>query len=114
MSEEKKNYQVNNENEIVDLDVMMNEPVPFAKFNGKVYSIKALTIEESRKYGKSMLLGPPVYTVVDDKARKAFIECFDTHVFDEDGNPVKFEDIEKKWPDKAIELFTKAILRISG
>ena len=36
MSEEKKNYQVNNENEIVDLDVMMNEPVPFAKFKGKV------------------------------------------------------------------------------
>ncbi len=113
MSEEKKPYQLNNK-EPVDLDVMLNEPVPFAKFKGKVYSIKALTIEEARKYGKSLLLGPPVYTVVDDKIRKAFIECFDSHVFDEDGNPVKFEDIEKEWPDKAIELFTKAILRISG
>jgi len=113
MSEEKKNYQVNNENKIVDLDVMMNEPIPFAKFKGKVYSIKALTIEEARKYGKVLLLGAPVYTVVDEKTRKGFIECFNSHVFDEEEKPVKFEDIEKKWPDKAIETFTRAILRLS-
>lgn len=113
MSEEKNNYKVN-DNEPVDLDVMLNEPVPFAKFKGKVYSIKALTIEEARKYGKSMLLGPPVYTVVDETTYRTFAECFDTHVFDGDGNPVKFEEIEKEWPDKAIAIFRDAILRLSG
>jgi len=111
MSEEKKTYKV--DNEIVDLDIMINAPVPFAKAGGKVYSIKALTAKEARKYGKALLLGPPVYTVVDDKTREIFIECFNSHVFDENEKPVKFEDVEDKWPDKAIEVFTKAILRLS-
>ena len=112
MSEEKKPYEIDND-KIVDFDVMVNTPVPFAKFKGKVYSIKALTIDEARKYGKVLLLGAPVYTVVDEKTRKGFIECFNSHVFDEEEKPVKFEDIEKKWPDKAIETFTRAILRLS-
>lgn len=111
MSEEKKTYEV--DSEIVDLDIMINAPVPFAKAGGKIYSIKALTAKKARKYGKALLLGPPVYTVVDDKTREIFIECFNSHVFDEDEKPVKFEDVEDKWPDKAIEVFTKAILRLS-
>ena len=112
MSEEKKPYKVDS-TEIVDLDVMINASVPFAKAGGKVYSIKALTAKEARKYGKALLLGPPVYTVSHDETRETFVECFNSHVFDEDEKPVKFEDIEDTWPDKAIEVFTKAILRLS-
>lgn len=105
--------QQNKQHEPVDLDVMLNEPVPFAKFGGETYSVKALTIAECRKYGKSLLLGPPAYVVTLNDSVKAFKECFDTHVFDSQGNPVKYEDIEDKWPDEAVTLFVKVILKLS-
>jgi len=111
MSEEKKNYNV--EKEPVDLDVMMNTPVPFVKAGGKTYFIKALTIAEVKKYSKTLFLGPPVVSISTPEAMKGFEECFDTHVFDENDKPIKFKDIEDKWPDEGIRLFIKTILKLS-
>ncbi len=101
------------DSKIVDLSVMLNEPIPFAKFGADTYGIKPLTIAETRKYG-NVLIHVPVYALNLDDAREALIECFDSHVFDGKGNPVKFEDIQDKWPDEAISIFVKAILKISG
>jgi len=111
MSEEKKNYNV--EKEPVDLDVMMNTPVPFVKSGGKTYFIKALTIAEVQKYSKTLFIGPPIVSIATAEAAKGFEECFDSHVFDENDKPVKFKDIKDKWIDEGIRLFIKAILKLS-
>lgn len=111
MSEEKKNYNV--EKEPVDLDVMMNTPVPFVKSGGKTYYIKALTIAEVQKYSKVLFIGPPIVSIATAESAKGFEECFDSHVFDENDKPVKFKDVEGKWPDEAIRIFIKTILKLS-
>lgn len=111
MSEEKKDYNVNKEP--VDLDAMMNTPVPFVKSEGKTYFIKALTIAEVMKYSKNLFLGPPIVSISTPETMKGFEECFDSHVFDEQDNPVNFEDVKDKWPDEAIRIFIKTILKLS-
>ena len=111
MSEDKNNPIMNKEP--VDLDVMMNTPVPFVKAGGKTYFIKAWTIAEVQKYSKTLFLGPPVVSISTPEAMKGFEECFDTHVVDEDNKPVKFKDVKDKWPDEAIRIFIKTILKLS-
>lgn len=111
MSENKNNPIVNKEP--VDLDVMMNTPIPFVKAGGKTYYIKALTIAEVKKYSKTLFMGPPVVSIATPEAMKGFEECFDTHVFDENDKPVKFKDVKDKWPDEAVRIFVRTILKIS-
>ncbi len=111
MSEEKKDYNANKEP--VDLDAMMNTPVPFVKAEGKIYFIKALTIAEVQKYSKTLFLGPPIVSIATPESMKGFEECFNSHVFDEQDKPIKFKDVKDKWPDEAIRIFIKTILKLS-
>ncbi len=111
---EKDNVVDFGKKEPVDLELMLNEPVPFAKFQKKVYSVKTMTIEDAGNYGKTLILGPPVYSLVDEKTMKNLEECFDKHVVDEEGKPVKFKEIAKTWPDEGIRIFVNTILKISG
>jgi len=111
MSENKNNPIVNKEP--VDLDVMMNTPIPFVKAGGKTYYIKALTIAEVKKYSKTLFMGPPVVSIATPEAMKGLEECFDSHVFDENDKPVKFKDVKDKWPDEAVRIFVRTILKIS-
>lgn len=101
--------------DVVDLDTMLNTPVPFAKWKGKEYCLKAATLEQVQKYGKELPypMGISIGLGLDDKREKALEKAFNTHVTCE-SKPVKFADVKGVWPDEAFAIFVKKLLKISG
>jgi hypothetical protein len=102
--------------DVVDLDVMLNTPVPFAKFKGKEYCIKAATLEQVSRYMKELPIpaGDSAFVfVLGEDSTKALEKVFNDHVTC-DGKPVKFADVKGVWPDTAFVIFVKKLLKISG
>lgn len=101
--------------DIIDLDIMLNTPVPFAKWKGKEYCLKAATLEQVQAYGKELPypMGASMGLVLDDKREKVLEKTFNTHVICED-KPVKYADVKGVWPDTAFAIFVKKLLKISG
>lgn len=101
--------------DVVDLDVMLNTPVPFAKWQGKEYCIKAATLEQIQDYAKNLpfTISGSIGIVLNDKNEKALKKAFDTHVVCE-GESVKYADVKGVWPNAAFSVFVKKLLGISG
>ena len=100
--------------DVIDLDTMLNTPVPFAKWKGKEYCLKAATLEQVQAYGKDLPYpGVSIGLGLDNKREKALEKAFNEHVVCED-KPVKFADVKGVWPDEAFSVFIKKLLKISG